>query len=180
MVFMSGGLRRLNFTIPAGQTAAQIPGNGAFNVGTIAGTVNLNVVSLNAAGVNIGTLPPPRTVTIPRAGPSITPGSARLVNSTGGVTVEVQGYAPTREITQASVTFTIVAGVTNAGSSTFTVPLTQPFTTWFASQAGLDNGSRFLLQIPFTVPEGDPNQITGFSITLTSPEGSPATATGGR
>ena len=179
-MFVSGGQKRLNFTIAQGQTAAQIPGGGAFNVGTVAGTVTMRVASMMAAGVDIASLPQPRTVTIPRAGPSITPGSARLVNSTGGVTVEVQGFSPTRDITQVSVTFTIAAGVTSAGSTTFTVPLQPAFTTWFASQAGRDNGSRFLLQIPFTVAEGDVNQITGFSITLSSPDGSPATATGGR
>jgi hypothetical protein len=180
LVFVSGGQKRVTFTIPAGQTQAQIPGNGAFNVGTVAGTVTIRVIALSAAGVDATSLPPPRTVTIPRAGPSITPGSARLSSSAGQVTVEVQGFAPTREMTQAAVTFTIASGVTVSGSTTFTVPLETSFTTWFGSDAGRNNGSRFLLQIPFTVPEGDPNQITGFSITLTSPGGSPATATGVR
>ena len=180
LVFVSGAQRRLTFTINQGQTVAQVPGNGAFNVGTVAGTVTVRVADMSAAGVPVASLPQPRTVTIPRAGPSITPGSARLTNSTGGVTVEVQGFSPTREITQAAVTFTITSGVTVNGTAAFTVPLQPAFTTWFASQAGRDNGSRFLLQIPFTVAEGDANQITAFSITLSSPEGSPATATGGR
>lgn len=180
LVFVSGGQKRLNFRIPAGQTQAQFEGTSAFNVGTVAGTVSVGVTSLTAAGVSSSTLPAARTVTIPRAGPSITPGSARLTNTTGGVTVEVQGFAPTREITQASVTFTIASGVTASGGTTFPVTVDQPFATWFGSDAGRNNGSRFLLQIPFTVPEGDPNQITGFTITLTSPGFAAATANGTR
>jgi hypothetical protein len=180
MVFVSGGQRRVAFTIAQGQTTAQIPGGGAFNVGTVAGVVTVSVITMNAAGASVPNLPQPTTVTIPRAGPSITPGSARLTNSTGGVTIEVQGFSPTREITQATITFNIAAGVTPAGSTTFTVALTAPFTTWFDSEPGRNNGSRFLLQIPFTVPEGDPNQITGFSIALTNPAGSSATVNGVR
>ena len=60
------------------------------------------------------------------------------------------------------------------------MPLQPVFTTWFASDSGRNNGSRFLLQIPFTVAEGDANQITGFSIALSSSEGSPATLNGTR
>jgi hypothetical protein len=180
MVFVSGSQRRVAFTIDPGQTTAQIPGGGAFNVGTVAGVVTVSVITMNAAGTSVANLPQPTTVTVPRAGPSITPGSARLTNSTGGVTIEVQGYSPTREITQATITFTIAAGATSGGSTTFVVPLTAPFTTWFDSDTGRNNGSRFLLQIPFTVPEGDPNQITGFSIILANSVGSSATVNGGR
>lgn len=179
LVFVSGGTRRLAFTIGAGQNAASIPGNGAFNVGTVAGTVTLTVTDLKAAGVDVRP-PDPRTVTIPRTAPSIQAGSARLTNSTGGVTVELQGSSSGRDITQAAVTFTFASGANVTGGSTFTVALQQAFTAWFTSDAGRNNGSRFLLQIPFTVPEGDPNQITGFSITLTGPDGNSAAVTGGR
>jgi hypothetical protein len=170
-VFIANGGRSLNFTVASGQTEALIPEGGRVNVGTVAGTIAIRVVSLTALGQGVPGLPGAREIVIPRSAPVLTAGSARIVNSTGGVTVEVSGYAPSRQITQATFVFTIAAGTDLIGSSSFTVPIEAPFTTWFGSQPGRDNGSRFLLQVPFTVEEGDATRITGVTITLTNSEG---------
>jgi hypothetical protein len=171
LVFVANGTRTLAFTIPAGQTEAQIPEGGRVNVGTVAGTVFVRISSLMALGQSV---PPPqeaREIVIPRSGPVLTAGSVRLLNTPGGVTVEVSGYAPSRQITQATFAFTIAGGTDVVGSTSFTVPLQAPFATWYSSQPGRENGSRFLLRIPFTVEEGDANRITGVTVTITSPEG---------
>jgi hypothetical protein len=171
LVFVASGTRTLNFTIPAGQTEAQIPDGGRVNVGTVAGAIAIRITSLMALGQALPTPSEPTQIVVPRSGPVLTPGSVRLVNSQGGVTVEVSGYAPSRQITQATIAFAIAAGTDVVGSTSFTVPLQPQFASWFASQPGRDNGSRFLLRIPFTVEEGDANRITGVTVTLTSPEG---------
>jgi hypothetical protein len=171
LVFVANGTRTLPFTLPVGQTEAQIPEGGRINVGTVAGTVFVRIASLAASGQSLPAPPDSREIVVPRSGPVLTPGSVRLVNSTGGVTVEVSGYAPSRQITQATIAFTIATGTDVVGSTSFTVPIEPAFTTWFSSQAGRQNGSRFLLRIPFTVEEGDANRITGVTVTLTSPEG---------
>jgi hypothetical protein len=178
-LFVGSNSKTLDFTIQAGQTMATLPESGRINVGTVAGTVVINVLFLNSLGQNSPTLPEARRITVPRSAPVLTAGSARLVNEGGGVTVEVQGYAPARQMGDANVSFTIAPGTDVLGPTSFPVPVQSAFTTWFASTDGRNNGSRFLLRIPFTIAEGDANRITGFSITLNSMEG-PATISGGR
>jgi hypothetical protein len=171
LVFIASGARSLNFTIPAGQTEAEIPEAGRVNVGTVAGTITVRITSLTLSGQPAADLPGPAEIVVPRSGPVLTAGSVRLLNSPGGVTVEVSGYVPSRQISQATIAFTIVAGTDVIGSASFNVPLQAPFATWFGSQTGRENGSRFLLRIPFTVEEGDANRITGVTVTLTNQEG---------
>ncbi|MCC6536120.1 MAG: IPT/TIG domain-containing protein [Bryobacterales bacterium] len=185
LVFVNGGQRRLDFRVPASQTAALTTSGaplGAINVGTVAGTITVRVISMNAAGVaqNTGNIAP-RTIAVPAGAPTITPNSARLVDSPGNVTGRLTGFAPTRAITSATVTFNIASGVTASGSTTFTVPLEPAFTPWFApTGGGISHGSRFQLQIPFAV-EGSTADITGFTILLTGPgNATSATVTGTR
>jgi hypothetical protein len=145
----------------------------------VAGTIAVRVTELTAAGARIAGLPQPRTVTIPRSGPVIV--SAELADDgASGIKIVVIGYAPVRDITQATVNFTIASGVTLNGSAGFSVPVQPEFTKWFASPTGLGAGSRFRLEIPFTIAEGSRDSITGFTVTLASSEGVPATGSGAR
>lgn len=185
LTFVNGGQRRLDFRVPATQTAALTTTGaplGAINVGTVAGTVTVRVIAMTAAGVaqNVGNIPA-RTIAVPSAPPTITPNSARLVDTpAGNVTVRLSGFAPSRAITSATITFNIASGVTVNGTATFTVPVDQAFATWFASNDGRNNGSRFQLQIPFPV-EGSTADITGYTISLTGPgNATSATVTGTR
>ncbi len=105
-------------------------------------------------------------------------GTAKIVNAIGGINVEVEGHAPSRQMTNASITFSFAAG-TDGSTNAFPVDLANAFTTFYNTQSGRDNGSRFRLEIPFSVTEGDVNRITGFTMVLTNPAGS-TTVTGGR
>ncbi|MEZ5355029.1 MAG: IPT/TIG domain-containing protein [Bryobacteraceae bacterium] len=178
MMFVGGGARTLDFTIPAGQTQAPLAESGRINVGTVAGVVVLRLASLNSAGQPAASLPPPVRIEVPRAAPSLTAGSVRLTDSAGGVTVQVQGYSPGRDMTSATIAFTIAAQTDVDGSTTFNVPLQTVFQNFFNSADGRANGSRFQLRIPFTV-DGDTSRITGVSVTLTNSEGQNS-LTGGR
>lgn len=177
--FASGGATTLNFTIPAGQVNASIPNNGVFSQGTVAGVIAATLTALGAGTVSV--LPaqrPSTTVTVNRIAPVITPSSVRVLNpSATGMTVEVQGYSTTRELSSATFTFTAASGSTLEGTSTFTVPLNSA--TWFDSTDGRSNGSRFSLQVPFTF-SGDPAAIGSVSVTLTNSIGASSPVSGGR
>lgn len=177
--FVSGG-RFLNFTIPAGQTAAVLPNNGTYNAGTVAGTITLTMTELNGpAGSVLPSPAPTSTVTVNRTAPVITPGSVRIVPSTGGFTVEVQGYSTPRDLQRATFTFSASSAGRIEGDATFTVETGSLFTVWFGSAAGQNNGSRFLLSVPFTVT-GDGNLVQSVSVTLTNSTGTSTAVSGGR
>lgn len=178
--FASGGATTLNFTAPAGATTITLPNNGTFSRGTVAGNVDVTLTALTSAGDSI--LPATRpfaSVPVARTAPVIVPGSVRIVNVTGnGFSVEMQASSSTRDLVSAALTFSAAGGTALDGSTTATVQLT-PQTAWFASAAGLQNGSRFTLTIPFTF-SGDASALGSVSATLTNSVGVSAAVSGGR
>lgn len=180
LVFVANSQRTLDFTIPAGQMQAQLPSEGRVNVGTVAGTISVRIASLTAPGAASPTLPAPQTITVPRTRPVLTAGTAKIVNNqSGGFNVEVEGYAPSREITGATFSFSIAPGTEVLGTTTFPVDVRPRFTQWYANPGSRAHGSRFRLEVPFSIAEGDLSRITGVTVTLTNADGSD-TATGGR
>lgn len=177
--FVAGGTT-ITFTIPAGGTTATLPNGGAYNAGTVAGTIVFMVTGLQADGV----IQPPGSasaapVTVTRTAPVITPNSVRIVNSGTGFNVELQGYSTPRDMQQARFTFTASSSARLEGDATFTVDVGSAFTTWFGSAGGRDNGSRFFLSVPFTVT-GDANLIQSVSVALINSAGTSAAVSGGR
>lgn len=179
-VFASSGSTTLNFTIPAGSTSVTLPNNGQFSKGTVAGTLTARVTALNAGTVSVLPNNPASTpVTLDRLSPSITNGSVRILNATAsGLTVEVQGYTTTRELTSATFTF-IAANGSDVTGGPFTVNIAQPAQAWFDGATGRSNGSRFSMQMPFTLT-GDPNAIGSVTVVLANSVGSSTSVTGGR
>lgn len=177
--FVSGG-RTITFTIPSGGTSATLPNGGAYNAGTVAGTINLVMTTLQGAGVSQLPSPAPSsTISVARSAPVITPGSVKIVNTTGGFTVELQGYSTPRDLTTANFAFSASAAGRIEGDATFPVNVSSSFTTWFASATGQQNGSRFFVTVPFTVT-GDANLIQSVSVTLTNSAGTSTAVSGGR
>lgn len=165
--FASGGTT-LNFTIPAGQTAA-VPASGlfAFQAGTTAGTITLTV-TLRQGATTI--TPDPfitRTLRVDRAAPGIS--SVRINRTATGFEVLVTGYSNTREISGATFTFTPASGSTLA-TSTFSVAVQPVFQTWFAGSGSQTYGGQFLLTVPFTV--SNTSALASVSVTLTNAAGS--------
>lgn len=177
--FVSGG-RTITFTIPSGGTSATLPNGGAFNAGTVAGTITLVMTTLEGAGASQLPSPAPSsTIPVARATPIITPGSVKIVNTSTGFDVEVQGFSTPRDLTTANFTFSASAAGRIEGSSGFSIPVSGPFDSWFNHAEGQQNGSRFHAVFSFTAT-GDANLIQSVSVTLTNSVGASAAVSGGR
>jgi len=166
--FAPSGTRSLNFTVPANTTQATFQtANAAIVTGTVAGTIMLTA-SMSASGQNITPSPAPtRTITIDTAVPVIT--SVALQQVAGGISVVVQGYSNTREVSSGSFTFSVSSGNT-LSVATLVVPLTSAYTTWFNNSASNATGGQFRLTVPFSVT-GSATAVTRVSVTLTNSKG---------
>ncbi len=103
--FSTGG-RTATLTVKAGSTTSTA--SIGVQTGTVAGTITITS-QLLAAGQNITPVPAPtKTIVIGPAAPSITSVTA-ATNSTG-FTVTIDGFDPTRAVTQVVFTFTPVGG----------------------------------------------------------------------
>lgn len=168
--FSTGG-RTAQETIAAGSTLA-LPAL-AIQTGTVAGTITITA-QLLAGTQDITPNPAPSTtIVIPSMAPVITKVSAST--SAGGFTISVVGYATSRQVTQAVLQFTPAAGTT-LSSTTFTIPTTSLFTTWYGSTAAAPYGSQFTLTQPFTV-SGSTSAVTSVSVTLSNSQGNSNTVT---
>lgn len=169
--FSSGGTT-LNFTIPAGSSSITA---GSIQQGTVEGTIKVSLTNLAANGLSV--LPASgvsASVIIPPLPPVITAGSVQITNLTSsGFDVVLTGYSVTRDVTTATFSFAAAAGTAFSGTTTFAVPVGPVFTTWFDSALGQDNGSMFLLTVPFTI-SGPTSVLGSVSVTLTNSVGTSA------
>src|SRR5579883_463077 len=166
--FSTGGTTA-NFTIPAGQTSIATP--LAFQTGTLPGTITVSVSQLVAYTVNVTpSTPPSQNVTLKTSAPVIT--SAQLSGSGQTISVQVVGYTPTREASQAVFTFA-ASGNNQLQTSQFTVQTGSAFSAWFASSNASNAnlyGSLFTYTQVFNVT-GDPTGVTLQSVSLTNQQG---------
>jgi large repetitive protein len=161
--FSSGG-RQVPFTIPAGQTRATFPVDPLrLSTGTVAGTIRIRT------STNPGAATPPgeTVVTIPRAAPVITAGTAQL--GTGAFTLLIDGYSNTREIASATFRLTPVAGATLTATEV-QVPVAAAYTAWYQSAASAPFGGQFRLTMPFNVA-GSVGDIESVIVTITNTVG---------
>jgi hypothetical protein len=170
----STGQTSATFSIGAGSNSARV---AALQQGTVEGTIAVTLMNLTANGVSV--LPSSTvigTVTIPPLPPVITAGSVQITNlSSSGFDVVLTGYSDTRDMTTATFTFTPASGSAFSGTTTFAVPVSSVFTSWFDSAAGQQNGSMFLLTVPFTI-SGPTSVLGSVSVTLTNSVGTSAPA----
>jgi hypothetical protein len=165
------GSRTLDFTVPAGSTAVTVVGTASIATGTLAGTIRIDSV-INFAGTSVPG--PTRTITIRRAVPVIT--SVAITRSGGGLSIRIDGFTNTRQLTEARVTFTASGDVDLTTANQVTVNVAAAIQSWFASAASQPFGGQFALTLPFTV-SGDAANITGVSVVIANGEGSSAAAT---
>ena len=170
VVFTTGG-RTVSFTVPANTTQVVFSGaTPGVQVGTVSGTITLTL-KLTAAGIDITPSPAPSTtIVIAKAAPKIVSATVTGVTSSG-FNLVVVGYATSREMVSATVTFTAAGGVTLSSSSA-TISLATVFTTWYQSSASAQYGSNFSLTIPFTIANGGTNPLASVSVVLTNAQGS--------
>ncbi len=104
MQFTSGG-RNVNFQIPAGATQAVFSTSTlGVQTGTVAGTITITL-QIFASGADVTPTPPPTRVLRIAAGPPVIT-SASLVANTTGFSLNVVGYATSREVTGATIHLT--------------------------------------------------------------------------
>jgi hypothetical protein len=178
VVFTTGG-RTASFTVPANSTQVVFSGaTPGVQVGTVSGTITLTL-KLTAAGIDVTPASPVPTTTlvVPKSVPKIV--TATVTRTSGGFNLVVVGYATSRELVSATVTFTAASGVT-LSSSTATVSLASVFTTWYQSSASAPYGSNFSLTMPFTFTNATATApLTSVSVVLTSAQGNSTTVSAG-
>ena len=164
--FSTGG-RSVSFTIPAGSTQATIAGKNDLTIstGTLAGAITLTATVTSPADA----APPPATATITSAATAPAIDSVTLSQTSGGLTVVVTGYTPTREISSGAFSFTAGGNATLA-QSTITVPLAPAFSAWFGSAASAPFGGAFTLTVPFIV-QGNASNVVRVAVNLTNGPG---------
>jgi predicted outer membrane repeat protein len=157
--FATGG-RTSTFTVPAGSTT--IPAV-TLQTGTVAGTITVTL-ALTTGGVDV--TPPgvsPITLVIAPAAPVIT--SVKFTNnSTGLITVAINGFSNTRDMTQTTFVFT-GNDAQSLGSAQVQIPVSSLFSPWYSSSASDQYGSEFTYTQNFQLSKPDAN-ITGVSVTL--------------
>jgi hypothetical protein len=174
VLFTTGG-RTVGFTVAANTTQVVFSGaTPGVQVGTVSGTITLTL-KLTAAGIDVTpSSVTPTTLKIAKAAPVIK--TATVTRTTGGFNLVVVGYATSREMVSAALTFTAAAGVTLSSSSA-TVSLSSAFTTWYADPTSAAYGSNFSLTMPFTIANGASTApLTSVSVVLTNAQGSSTSA----
>jgi Putative Ig domain len=163
MTVFSNGSRMAGFTIPANTTSAVFPSNVVLMTGTVAGTVRLTVNIQNGpSDLSAG------TVEIVATAPQIS--SATASRTSGGLEIQITGYAPSRRVTNVEFTFEL-----KVGKKTSTVTLSRnaeaDFDTWFRNPASTVYGASFSFVQSFAV-QGDTSAVQAVTIRLTNAQGS--------
>jgi hypothetical protein len=163
----SGGGKSASFTINAGQTSTTL----AIQTGSVAGTVTLTLSQLLAGGTDVTPTPAPSTkAQMAAAAPVIT--AATVSRSGSTLTIQITGYATSRDMMQGVFTFTAAAGQSlQTGASSITVPLSSLFSAYFQNSQDASFGSQFVFAQPFTI-QGDINSVIPQNVTLTNRIGS--------
>jgi hypothetical protein len=164
-------LASVNFTIPAGATEAQFSGSSsvALMTGTVGGTITLTVTSLMAGSTNVTPSPAPSaTLTNNPTVPFIS--SVSFSQTPGGVTVVVNGFSSTRDMTSGLFHFAPASNATIA-TNDLTVSLSSAFMTWYQSSTSSQYGSEFTLTVPFAVASGAAGDLVSVTVTLTNSKG---------
>jgi hypothetical protein len=179
-VVFANGTNTTTFTIAAGSTTGVLPNGGVFQQGTVAGTITALITSVTENGVTTtfpGGAQPSVTQTVQALAPVITTGSVQITNITSsGFTVTLTAYSTTRDLTNATFTFTPASGDTLNGT-TQTVSLSSVAASWFSSSGGLDAGGSFSLSVPFPY-SGSTSALGTVSVTLSNSIGTSSAQTG--
>lgn len=161
--FATGG-RTFSFTLPANTTTTPAI---QLQSGTVAGTITVTL-DLTASGVDVTPSSiAPVAIAVPKAVPVIT--NLSIVRSGTSVTVYVTGYSTSRDMANAYFDFTPAPG-SKFSTTTFTIPVSTPFSTWFASAPSDAYGSAFTYFQTFTLSDG-PGNVQSVSVTLENSQG---------
>ncbi len=164
----SNGTRTATFTIAANTTAAVFTSALKLLTGTVAGTVKMTATFDNGP-----TDAPVATIDIPATAPQITDITA--TRTSGGIDVQVTGFAPSRRVLNVEFTFDVRAGSTTQ-RPTLSRSVDAEFSAWYRNAASTVFGSSFSFLQSFTVT-GDASAIQGVTIRLSNAQGSTTSQT---
>jgi hypothetical protein len=167
--FSSGG-RTIAFAIPALSTTTPVV---QLQTGTVAGkvTVTLDVIS-NGVDVTPANVTPV-VINIPAIAPAIT--TAAVTRSGNTLSVVIQGFSNTRELTTAMFHFTAANG-SSISTPDVTAQVGTVFATWFASAASAQYGSAFTYTQEFNL-NNDASTVGTVTVTLVNSIGTSSQGT---
>ena len=161
--FSTGGTT-LTFALPANSTtipAIQI------QTGTLAATITVTL-TLESGGQDVTPSGlQPVVIVVPAVAPVIS--SATLTRSGDTLTVTIQGYSSTRDLSSAVFTFTPAAGAT-IDNPQVTVDVSSDFTSWYSQETSDQYGSAFSYTQIFNL-SSDASTVGSVSVTLTNSVG---------
>ncbi len=159
------GGRTLTLLVPANSTT--VPPI-LLQSGTDAGAITVTL-QLTAGGVSAN--PPglqPVVIEVPNAVPVAK--TVTVTRSAGQLTVAVQGFSNTRELTQATFEFTAAPGAPKVTTPEVTLPVGTIFADWFSSADSIQYGSTFTYSQIFEI-SGSAANIGSVQVTLTNSVG---------
>jgi hypothetical protein len=164
LLFVPANVRLLPFTISKGSTSARFSQPPTLQAGTSAGSILLTA-SISTSPNSTGTA----TARIPALAPVITVAHI-LDRDTYTLTLEVDGYSTTAEVSSAHFTF---GGLAAAAQSDFTIDTKALFNSWYSSQPAANQGGTFQYKQSFNFT-GDTSKLSSISVTLTNAVGTTA------
>jgi hypothetical protein len=155
--FSSGG-ESVTFTIPQGATQAVFPSGGnqiSLQTGSVAGTITVTPSFALASGLDVTPASPPTlSLSVPSGPVQLTIAVVSAETATS-LTLQVTGYATTRDLSSLSFQFTA-----SSGSSTVPVNIGPYAQQWFSSTQSDSFGGQFLVSVPFTLSTGSTSTTT--------------------
>jgi hypothetical protein len=167
--FSSSG-QTVTFTIPQGSTQAVFPSGSnqiGLQTGSVAGTITITPSFALASGLDM-TPASPATLSL-----SVPSGPVQLTNAVISaetattLTLQVTGYATTRDLATLSFQFTPQTS-TNLSTSSITVPIGPYAQQWFSSTQSDSFGGQFTVSVPFTLSNGQTTTTTTTTTSLVS------------
>jgi len=169
-VQFSTGSTTLTFPLAANSTT--IPAI-QLQTGTLAATITVTL-TLESGGLDVTPSGlQPVVIVVPAVAPVIS--GATVTRSGDTLTVTIQGYSSTRDVSSAVFTFTPIAGAT-IDDSQVTVDVSTDFSSWFTQETSDQYGGAFSYTQTFNL-SNDSASVASVSVTLTNSVGTSNTET---
>jgi hypothetical protein len=167
-ILFGGGGASITFRIPVNTTQAIFDQLSTLQTGSLAGTISLDAVFQTAGAPASPASPADASSTTPPLPPLIvgTPTATRAPNS---VQISLTALATSRQVTSATYHFVFTAASQQAPIDV-NVGLGELVSPWYATPDSLQFGSLFGYTQAFNV-NGDVNQLSGVTITITNNQG---------
>jgi hypothetical protein len=159
--FSSGG-QSVTFTIPQGATQAVFPSGGnqiSLQTGSVAGTITVTPSFALASGLDVTPASPPTLSLSVPSGPVVLTSALVSAKTATSLTLQVTGYATTRDLATLAFQFTPQSS-TNLSNSSVSLNIAPNAQVWFSSRQSYSFGGQFSVSVPFTLSNGQTSTST--------------------